>query len=232
MNVYRIRPASGSLTALLVCLTLWSCADPEMSETPSTDESPAQAGSGVTIVNPNLALGDELTALPGMTPELADAILRQRPFLNMEALHSVVAQHVSREDAEKLYVDMFVPIDLNRAGNRDIRLIPGVGERIAHEFEEYRPYTAIAQWEREMGKYVDDAEIERMRRYVFVPIDLNTATETEILSIPGVGKRMAHEFEEYRPYTSMEQFRREIGKYVKEDEVARLERYVQIRPQD
>jgi hypothetical protein len=37
---------------------------------------------------------------------------------------------------------------------------------------------------------------------------------------------MAHEFDEYRPYTDMEQFRREIGKYVDEDEVARLEQYV------
>ena len=41
---------------------------------------------------------------------------------------------------------------------------------------------------------------------------------------------MAHEFEEYRPYTSLEQFRREIGKYVDDEEVARLERYVEIRP--
>ena len=40
---------------------------------------------------------------------------------------------------------------------------------------------------------------------------------------------MVHEFEEYRPYASMDQFRREIGKYVDEDEVARLERYVEIR---
>ncbi len=232
MISYGLRPTTYGLTTLLVCLTLWSCADPEVGETPAPDESSARAESRTALVNPNLALGDELGALPGMTPELADAILQQRPFLNMEALHSVVTQHVSREDAEKLYAGMFVPIDLNRAGNREIRLVPGVGERIAHEFEEYRPYTAIAQWEREMGKYVNDAEIERMRRYVFVPIDLNTATEAEILSIPGVGNRMAHEFEEYRPYTNMEQFRREIGKYVNEDEVARLERYVEIRPQE
>jgi hypothetical protein len=40
---------------------------------------------------------------------------------------------------------------------------------------------------------------------------------------------MRHEFEEYRPYTGMEQFRREIGKYVDDEEVARLERYVMIR---
>ena len=159
-----------------------------MSETPAPKESAADAESRTAVVNPNLALGDELGALPGMTPELADAILQQRPLLNMEALHSVVTQHISREEAEKLYVGMFVPIDLNRAGNREIRLVPGVGERIAHEFEEYRPYTAIAQWEREMGKYVDDAEIERMRRYVFVPIDLNTATEAEILVHPRRGQ--------------------------------------------
>ena len=49
------------------------------------------------------------------------------------------------------------------------------------------------------------------------------------LLIPGVGPRMRHEFEEYRPYTSMEQFRREIGKYVDKNEVARLEQYVMIR---
>jgi hypothetical protein len=39
---------------------------------------------------------------------------------------------------------------------------------------------------------------------------------------------MAHEFEEYRPYSSIEQFRREIGKYVDEAEVARLEQYVTL----
>jgi len=39
---------------------------------------------------------------------------------------------------------------------------------------------------------------------------------------------MLREFKEYRPYTSIEQFRREIGKYVNAKEVARLERYVTL----
>jgi len=60
-------------------------------------------------------------------------------------------------------------------------------------------------------------------------IDLNTATDAQILSIPGVGQRMLREFKEYRPYTSMDQFRREIGKYVDKAEVARLEQYVTIK---
>jgi DNA uptake protein ComE-like DNA-binding protein len=63
---------------------------------------------------------------------------------------------------------------------------------------------------------------------VFVPIDLNTASDADILTIPGVGTRMLKEFKEYRPYKAMGQFRREIGKYASKQEVARLERYVAI----
>ncbi len=62
-----------------------------------------------------------------------------------------------------------------------------------------------------------------------VPININTATDAKILRIPGVGPRMLREFKEYRPYTSIEQFRREIGKYVNKAEVARLEKYIVIK---
>jgi len=62
-----------------------------------------------------------------------------------------------------------------------------------------------------------------------VPININTATDAEILAIPGMGPRMLREFKEYRPYTSIEQFRREIGKYVDKKEVARLEQYIVIK---
>lgn len=61
------------------------------------------------------------------------------------------------------------------------------------------------------------------------PININTATDAEILAIPGMGPRMLREFKEYRPYTSIEQFRREIGKYVDKKEVARLEKYITIK---
>jgi len=220
-----------NMVVLLVCFVmLWGCGGSNVEETPAPDPPAEEAASSAMVVNPNLAGSDELGALPEMGKVLVDAIMAQRPFLGMEALHPVVSQHLGEEEVEKLYVQMFIPINLNTASEEEILLVPGVGKRMAHEFEEYRPYTAIAQWRREMGKYVDDTEVARMEQYVFVPIDLNTATEEEILAIPGVGKRMAHEFEEYRPYSSMEQFRREIGKYVDDGEVARLERYVEILP--
>ena len=96
------------------------------------------------------------------------------------------------------------------------------------EFREYRPYVALAQFEREIAKYVDATELARLAQYVFVPVDLNTATDDALLSIPSLGTRMLREFKEYRPYVAMEQFRREIGKYVDDDDVARFERFVTI----
>jgi predicted DNA-binding helix-hairpin-helix protein len=124
---------------------------------------------------------------------------------------------------------VFVPIDLNTASDADILTIPGLGSRMLREFEEYRPYVALAQFEREIGKYVDQTELARLTQYVYVRVDLNAAPDEAILSIPGVGSRMLREFKEYRPYTAMAQFEREIGKYVDANEVARLARYVEIR---
>ena len=60
-------------------------------------------------------------------------------------------------------------------------------------------------------------------------MDLNSTSSEACRSIPGMSRRMVHEFEEYRLYNSMEQFHREIGKYVDDDEVARLEIYVFIK---
>ncbi len=122
--------------------------------------------------------------------------------------------------------ELFLPIDLNKAKRATILLVPGVGKRMAHEFEEYRPYKSMAQFRREIGKYVDKEEVARLEQFVFVPMNLNTAKAKEFKTIPGMGKKMVHEFLEYRPYQDIKQFRREIGKYVSDKEVARLERYV------
>ena len=70
-------------------------------------------------------------------------------------------------------------------------LIPGAGKRMAHEFEEYRPWKTWAQFDKEIGKYVNAQEVERLKQYTFIPLNLNTATEADFLTIPGVGKRMA-----------------------------------------
>jgi DNA uptake protein ComE-like DNA-binding protein len=79
-----------------------------------------------------------------------------------------------------------------------------------------------------MRKYCDETEVSRLEQYVFVPINLNTATDADILTIPGSGNRLVREFKEYRPYTSLAQFEREMRKYWDAKEVGRLQRYVAL----
>jgi hypothetical protein len=40
---------------------------------------------------------------------------------------------------------------------------------MAHEFDEYRPWKTQAQFEKEIGKYVDAKEVKRLWRYVVIP---------------------------------------------------------------
>jgi DNA uptake protein ComE-like DNA-binding protein len=189
----------------------------------------AQVGKG-RVLDPNVASEAQIAGLPGMNAALAQEIMDRRPLLSITELDALLGEQLSQEQRTELYRRLFVHINLNTASREEILLVPGVGPRMAREFEEYRPYTGgLPQFRREIGKYVDAAELARLEQYVFVPINLNTATDEDILSIPGLGPRMLREFKEYRPYRSMDQFRREIGKYVSDKEVARLERYVTIQ---
>jgi len=188
----------------------------------------AQVGRSEGLVNPDLASEKELLAMPHLNATIVKGIMERRPFLKMTDLNSLLAQSLSREQLVELYGKMFVQINLNTATDEEILMIPGTGKRMLREFLEYRPYRTLAQFHKEIGKYVNDKELARLEQYVFVPINLNTGSDEDILSIPGTGKRMLREFKEYRPYTNIEQFRKEIGKYVDKKEVARLERYVTL----
>ncbi|MEL7002942.1 MAG: hypothetical protein AAFN93_09445 [Bacteroidota bacterium] len=180
------------------------------------------------LINPNLAAAEDIISA-GISEEIANQIIESRPFLSMADLDNTLSSSLDSAQKAVIYGAMFVPFNLNTTPEDDFKIIPGVGDRMAHEFEEYRPYVNIAQFRKEIGKYVDENEVTRLEKYVFVPVELNTASKEEILAIPGVGDRMLHEFEEYRPYKSMDQFRKEIGKYVDEKELARLERFVYLK---
>ena len=128
----------------------------------------AQAGKDTTVLNPNLATEVEMLALPQIDQAAVSAIVAGRPYLRMSAFDAVVAGHVAAADREALYAGLFLPINLNDVTREEILLVPGVGDRMAREFEEYRPYRALAEFRREMGKYVDANEVARMERYVTI----------------------------------------------------------------
>lgn len=120
-------------------------------------------------------------------------------------------------------------LDPNEASREQLMGYASLDAPVADELIAGRPYSDMLEVDRVLSGRLEEAQREQLYSRLWLPLDLNTATEEEVLLIPGVGNRMAHEFEEYRPYRAMAQFRREIGKYVDDEEVARLERYVTIR---
>lgn len=188
-----------------------------------------QVGKSQGVIDANVAAEKELLALPHMSPAIVKGIMDKRPFTSIVELNKfLLSQSLTAQQLTEFYRKAFIHINLNTATRDEILLIPGAGNRMAHEFAEYRPWKNFAQFDKEIGKYVGPEETARLAQYCFIPINLNTAKDDDILSIPGMGQRMLHEFKEYRPYKAMAQFRKEIGKYVPEKEVARLERYVTI----
>lgn len=141
----------------LAGLLVWLAAVPAASD---------EHGETAAVLNPNVAGEGDMAALPGVSPELAAQIVAQRPFSGMAAFDDLVRASVDEAGRTQIYKRLFVPIDLNTASRADILLVPGVGEKLAHEFEEYRPYRAMAQFRREIGKYVSDEEVARFERYV------------------------------------------------------------------
>ena len=188
----------------------------------------AQVGRHQGMAEPNVADEKELVKLPHLKPDLVKGILERRPFANMMELHKFLSPSLESKQLNELYTKMFLQIDLNTAAREEIMLIPGMGNRMVREFLEYRPYTALTQFRKEIGKYVDDKEVARLEQYVFVPINLNTASDETLSSIPGATPQLIRTIKDLRPYKDMQQFRREIAKSVDAKEAARLERYFVI----
>ena len=189
----------------------------------------AQVGNNDNVLNPNTAEEDQLLRVTHIDATIVNAIIDRRPLADVLELDALLSESLNEELRTEVYVELFLPINLNTASEEALYMVPGINRRMVHEFDEYRPYTSMEQFRQEMGKYVDEAEVARYEQYVFSPLDLNSATREDFAGIPGAGNRMVREFLEYQPYESMEEFRREIGKYVDDDEVARFERYMTIR---
>jgi DNA uptake protein ComE-like DNA-binding protein len=140
----------------------------------ATSDTTTVASGGETAVqgallDPNTATRAQLLAVPGVADHVADAIIAGRPYADMRAVNKVLLTHAPDSAARKaIYQRVWKPIDLNSASDEEILLIPGIGRRMLHEFKEYRPYTSIEQFRREIGKYVDKAEVARLERYVAI----------------------------------------------------------------
>lgn len=117
-------------------------------------------------------------------------------------------------------------INLNTASMDDFKTIPGVGDRMAHEFDEYRPYVSIAQFRQEIGKYVPADTVARYEQYVFVPVDPEASDAATLAQLPGVDDAEAETLMAGRPYASRAAFIEALQPLTTPTELAEAEVYL------
>ena len=88
------------------------------------------------------------------------------------------------------------------------------------------PLLALGQPEAQAPRPTAEPPLSAAEPLLDQKLNLNTSSGDQFLTVPGVGQRMVREFMEYRPYRSIQEFRREIGKYVSSEQVAEYEKYV------
>lgn len=166
-----------AFTAALLGLALIACqgdAGDAANDTARPDTAAAAGTTGAAastsgaMLDPNSAPREELVLVEGMTPGAADTLIARRPYDDMTKVDSVLAPQLDSAARRTVYAKLWKPIDLNKASDAEILLIPGIGARMLREFKEYRPYTSIEQFRREIGKYVDADEVARLEKYVSI----------------------------------------------------------------
>ena len=129
----------------------------------------AQVGKSVGLLDANRATEQELMTVPHMTAGLAKAIIEKRTFANVTELAAVLSPAITAAQLPEVYGKLFVHINLNAATDDEIRSIPAASTaKVLREFKEYRPYKAMDQFRREIGKYVSKQEVARLERYVTI----------------------------------------------------------------
>ena len=122
-------------------------------------------------------------------------------------------------------------VEPNIAADSTLLKLPYMSAAIVQAIKDARPILSVVTLDSILAsKSLAKPQRDSLYRLMFVHVDLNRGTDAEFLLIPGAGPRMLREFKEYRPWTSFEQFNREIGKYVRSTpgEVERLEQYMFI----
>lgn len=97
-------------------------------------------------------------------------------------------------------------LNVNTADEDTLKALPGVTDRMAHEFEEYRPYVSITQFRAEIGKYVDEATVAGYEQLIYVPIQFNECDAATLMQIPGLELATAEQIMAQRPFASEDAF--------------------------
>ena len=173
----------------------------------------AQVGKSQGVADINTMPETAVAGLPGMTPAIAKALVAKRPFASITELNAfLLSQGLTQEQAAAIYAKAFVHINLNTATPEEIILVPGAGRRMQREFAEYRPWKTYTQFDKEIGKYVGPEATAKLAQYTFIPMNANTASDADLMTVPGADQAWVDKVKKGRPYKSAADLEKVAGK--------------------
>jgi DNA uptake protein ComE-like DNA-binding protein len=178
----------------------------------------AQVGKSQGVMDINTMSESDIGVLPNLTPAIAKTLVAKRPFLSITELHTfLLAQGLTADQAAAVYPKAFVHINLNTATAEEIILVPGAGRRMVREFPEYRPWKTWAQFEREIGKYLGRGEVgaenaRKLAQYTFIPMNANTVSDADLMTVPGATQAWVAKLKAGRPYKGAADLEKAVGK--------------------
>jgi DNA uptake protein ComE-like DNA-binding protein len=198
-----------------------------------------------------------LKQIPGVTDEIANQLIAAQPFNSNEAFLLKLGEYLTADQVSYAsnYLDVsdvtpaatlsagtqatpcvtatetaaqpFTLINLNTGTAEQFLAIPDMNNRMVREFNEYRPYVSILQFRREIGKYVDEAQVAAYERYVYVPVQVASADAATLKQIPGVTDEIANQLIAAQPYSTNEAFLLKLGEFLTADQVSYATNYLE-----
>lgn len=117
-------------------------------------------------------------------------------------------------------------MDPNEATRGELLSIPGMNDGATDAVIAGRPHDDMRSVDAALAQHLTQAERAAVYEHLWIPIDLNTASEEVILMIPGIGVRRLEIIQSQGPYDGVADFRRQMREHVDDATVAIWEKYI------
>jgi competence protein ComEA len=181
----------------------------------------------------NSATLKELTTLPGITEAIAQRIIEARPFEKPEELMEKV-KGIGEKTYEKIKGQIVAnptKIDVNSATAETLMTLPGISETVAKGIVAARPYKKTEEL-MDKVKGIGEKTYEKIKDQIVAnpvkkaadktdtkpasaskaddkktegPIDINSATLEQLMTLPGIGEVIGQRIIDARPYAKPEE---------------------------
>ncbi|MBX3086225.1 MAG: hypothetical protein KF716_31605 [Anaerolineae bacterium] len=221
--------------------------------TPTAEVTAQATMQPFTLFNLNTVTAEQLLTIPDFNNRMVREFMEYRPYISISQYRKEIGKYVGADQVAAWEKFIYVPIQIDSSDAETLKQIPGVTDDIAAALIAARPFNTYDVFLSKLATSLTADQVEYAKNYLdgydmsaeatpaataeateaaavqsFTLFNLNSVSADELLTIPDFNNRMVREFMEYRPYISISQFRKEIGKYVGADQVAAWEKYVYV----